>query len=125
MKVGNNPKNSFSEDDTNTPGLESGSWRQAIFKRVNNTPLRNDKPIRGTEKRTKEDLRILWKKSIYQAMLLVRMEKENAAIRGTLTKMNCLINLKELFLSNLFVYSQTTDDSFFFVKSFSPPKNIL
>jgi hypothetical protein len=36
------------------------------------------------KRRTKEEIRELWKKSINQAILLIRMEKENARLRGTL-----------------------------------------
>lgn len=46
------------------------------------TPNKQEKTEEPTRKRTREELRILWKKSIYQAILLVRMEKENAKIRG-------------------------------------------
>lgn len=46
------------------------------------TPNKQEKIEEPTRKRTREELRILWKKSIYQAILLVRMEKENAKIRG-------------------------------------------
>ncbi|KAJ8956370.1 hypothetical protein NQ318_015108 [Aromia moschata] len=58
-----------------------GSWRQAIFKRVI-TPSKPDNVEEPSRQRTREELRILWKKSIYQAILLVRMEKENARIKA-------------------------------------------
>lgn len=35
-------------------------------------------------KRNKEEIRELWKKGINQAILLIRMEKENARLRGIL-----------------------------------------
>lgn len=60
MKVGS-PKTS----------TDSGSWRQAIFKKVTASDEQHPK------KRSKEELRALWKKSYRQALLLVRMEKEN------------------------------------------------
>lgn len=78
LKVGSSPKSVTSEDGS--PKFDSGSWRQAIFKRVV-TPNKNEKPIEA-KKRTKEELRELWKKSIYQAILLVRMEKENARLKA-------------------------------------------
>lgn len=84
LKVGNNPKSANSSDEGGSPhNMDGGSWRQAIFKRVvtpRKTNEDNDVPMR---KRSKEELKILWKKSIYQAILLIRMEKENARIRGT------------------------------------------
>ncbi|XP_015836514.1 TBC1 domain family member 1 isoform X1 [Tribolium castaneum] len=78
LKVGSSPKSVTSEDGS--PKIDSGSWRQAIFKRVI-TPSKNDKPVE-MKQRTKEELRELWKKSIYQAILLVRMEKENARLKA-------------------------------------------
>ncbi|CAG9815139.1 unnamed protein product [Phaedon cochleariae] len=80
LKVGNSPKASVGEDGSPNR-LDAGSWRQAIFKRVI-TPSKLENSEHPPRKRTKEDLRILWKKSIYQAILLVRMEKENARIRA-------------------------------------------
>lgn len=79
MKVGNSPKTTVSYDEASSKA-DSGSWRHAIFKRVA-TP-KPEKEQMPDRKRTKEELNILWKKSIYQAILLVRMEKENAKIRG-------------------------------------------
>ncbi|XP_018567436.1 TBC1 domain family member 1 isoform X2 [Anoplophora glabripennis] len=80
LKVGNSPKSITSEEGSPNK-LDAGSWRQAIFKRVM-TPNKQEKVEEPTRNRTKEELRILWKKSIYQAILLVRMEKENARIRA-------------------------------------------
>lgn len=74
LKVGNSPKSSISLN------RDAGSWRQAIFKRVA-TP-KQETPQTRDRKRTREELRVLWKTSIYQAILLVRMEKENAKIRA-------------------------------------------
>ncbi|RZC37937.1 RabGAP-TBC and/or DUF3350 domain containing protein, partial [Asbolus verrucosus] len=78
LKVGSSPKSAASEDGS--PKLDSGSWRQAIFKRV----VTPNKPERSGEskKRTREELRELWRKSICQAILLVRMEKENARLKA-------------------------------------------
>nr|XP_023016210.1 TBC1 domain family member 1 [Leptinotarsa decemlineata] len=80
MKVGNSPKNTISEDGCPNK-VDSGSWRQAIFKRVV-TPNKLDRIEQPGKQRTKEELRVLWKKSIHQAILLIRMEKENARIRA-------------------------------------------
>lgn len=41
--------------------------------------LTDDEPYR---KKTKEELRDLWQKAINQTLLLVRMERENARLRG-------------------------------------------
>lgn len=85
LKVGNNPKstNSSDEDSGSSHNVDAGSWRQAIFKRVV-TPRKPAEEFEKipTKKRTREQWKVLWKKSIYQAILLVRMEKENARIRG-------------------------------------------
>jgi TBC1 domain-containing protein 4 len=78
LKVGSSPKSQPSEDGS--PKLDAGSWRQAIFKRVI-TPNKAEKP-QESKKRTKEELRELWRKSICQAILLVRMEKENARLKA-------------------------------------------
>ncbi|XP_028135973.1 TBC1 domain family member 1 isoform X2 [Diabrotica virgifera virgifera] len=79
LKVGNSPKSNF-DNDGSANKRDAGSWRQAIIKRV--ATVKQDTSQRSNRKMTKEELRILWKKSIYQAILLVRMEKENATIRA-------------------------------------------
>ncbi|KAK4878197.1 hypothetical protein RN001_010703 [Aquatica leii] len=76
FKVGSSPKSTASEEGS--PKVDSGSWRQAIFKRVV-TPSKHE---HVKEKRNKDELRRLWKKSIHQAILLVRMEKENAKLKA-------------------------------------------
>lgn len=80
LKVGNSPKSSTSEDHSLNK-LDAGSWRQAIFKRVI-APKIDEIPEEPRRKKTKEDLRELWKKAIKQAILLVRMEKENARLKA-------------------------------------------
>ncbi|VEN42372.1 unnamed protein product [Callosobruchus maculatus] len=80
LKVGNSPKSASSEDSSPNR-LDAGSWRQAIFKRVV-TPNKIEKSDQPPRKRSKEELKILWKKSIYQTILLVRMEKENARLKA-------------------------------------------
>lgn len=80
FKVGNSPKSSSSDD--NSPNkIDAGSWRQAIFKNVV-TPGKAERVMEPTRAKTKEELRSLWKKAMNQAIWLVRMEKENARIKG-------------------------------------------
>lgn len=76
--MGSNSKGGLT--DEGSPKQYLGSWRQAIFKRV----VTPNKPTQVKRKRTKEEFRGLWKKAIHQAVLLVRMEKENARLRGKL-----------------------------------------
>ncbi|XP_055375031.1 TBC1 domain family member 4 isoform X2 [Condylostylus longicornis] len=85
MKVGNSPK----DDPT-----AQGSWRQAILNSVVTpskgleqldegdfmSPLRIQQQKTG--KRTREELRELWKTAIRQTILLSRMEKENAMLQA-------------------------------------------
>jgi hypothetical protein len=40
-------------------------------------------PKQHAVKRSRDELRVLWKKAINQQLLLIRMEKENARLRGT------------------------------------------
>ena len=40
-------------------------------------------PKQHPVKRSRDELRALWKKAINQQLLLIRMEKENARLRGT------------------------------------------
>lgn len=78
LKIGNSPK--LSQMEETSPKTDQGSWRQAIFKRVV-TPNKMQENV-TEQKKTREELRKLWKTSIHQAILLVRMEKENAKLRG-------------------------------------------
>ncbi|GAB0095009.1 uncharacterized protein DMENIID0001_103350 [Sergentomyia squamirostris] len=88
MKVGNSPKDGGPSN--------SASWRQAMLNNVVTpsktlaheenaqlmSPLRSIKKNKGVrEKRTREELRDLWKTAIRQTILLSRMEKENATLR--------------------------------------------
>lgn len=103
FKLGNSPKMSptESEKDYNNhqhqQQLANGSWRQAILNRVvtpnkdqqngkDGSNLRSDvAKINQTvkpRKRTKEELRELWRNAINQQVILIRMEKENARLRG-------------------------------------------
>ncbi|XP_004519518.1 TBC1 domain family member 4 isoform X3 [Ceratitis capitata] len=85
IKVGNNPKESEAHQ---------ASWRHAILNSVVTpskgmdgdvqnefmSPMRITKRIRG--KRTREELRDLWKTAIRQTILLNRMETENAMLQA-------------------------------------------
>ncbi|KAK2579515.1 hypothetical protein KPH14_010819 [Odynerus spinipes] len=97
LKVGNSPKISPTECDGNTEVHSNGSWRQAILHRVvtpnkehekksgkadsinvmQNESPRTTVPVR----RTRQELRDLWKKAINQQLILIRMEKENARLK--------------------------------------------
>lgn len=94
LKVGNSPKMSPTEADGNNSMHSNSSWRQTILNRVV-TPNKDhekesDKPgnisiIKSPQvipvRRTKQELRELWKKAINQQLILIRMEKENARLR--------------------------------------------
>ncbi|XP_073833474.1 PTB_TBC1D1_like and TBC domain-containing protein plx isoform X2 [Musca autumnalis] len=86
MKVGNSPK---------VEEAHQGSWRQAILNSVVTpskgmdgsdgqseylSPMRITQPKIG--KRTREELRELWKTAIRQTILLNRMETENAMLQA-------------------------------------------
>lgn len=88
LKVGNSPKEGSSR---------SGSWRQEMLQRVV-TPSKNShdadvlmSPLRARNaqkrdklrKRSQEELRQLWKKTIHQTILLIRMEKENERLQAS------------------------------------------
>ncbi|XP_053622071.1 TBC1 domain family member 1 isoform X2 [Plodia interpunctella] len=73
---------------TETGGESDGTWRQAIYEKI----IQQDEPEGESKKllsipsappgkRTKDQLRQLWKMAIDQTILLVRMEKENARLR--------------------------------------------
>ncbi|XP_038119584.1 TBC1 domain family member 1 isoform X2 [Culex quinquefasciatus] len=84
IKVGNSPRENSSH---------AGSWRQAMLHRVV-TPSKNLKvtgteymsPLRNphvsTRKRTRADLRELWRVAIKQTIILNRMDKENARLQA-------------------------------------------
>ncbi|XP_014231210.1 TBC1 domain family member 1 isoform X1 [Trichogramma pretiosum] len=105
LKVGNSPKMSPPEssgEGASRPGQQqSGSWRQAILNSVvtpgkdkdnkdantkNNANNLNNNNINQEQqaapaKRSREELRAMWKKAINQQLILIRMEKENARLR--------------------------------------------
>uniref|UniRef100_A0A1Q3FNZ3 Putative ypt/rab gtpase activating protein n=1 Tax=Culex tarsalis TaxID=7177 RepID=A0A1Q3FNZ3_CULTA len=84
IKVGNSPRENTSH---------AGSWRQAMLHRVV-TPSKNLKvagteymsPLRNphvsTRKRTRAELRELWRVAIKQTIILNRMDKENAHLQA-------------------------------------------
>lgn len=115
LKVGNSPKSSPTETDGNGTMQANGSWRQTILNRVV-TPNKdlnakeieevgNISIIKSSEtpvkRRTKQELRDLWKKAINQQLILIRMEKENAKLRG---KQRDLIYLECIFSRNIHIY---------------------
>ncbi|XP_076473410.1 PTB_TBC1D1_like and TBC domain-containing protein plx isoform X1 [Bombus vancouverensis nearcticus] len=94
LKVGNSPKMSPTETDGNNSVQSNGSWRQAILNRVVTPNKDHEKesdktgnidviksPQATATRRTKQELRDLWKKAINQQVILIRMEKENARLR--------------------------------------------
>lgn len=96
LKVGNSPKMSPTEADGNNSVQSNSSWRQAILNRVVTPNKDHEKENDKTEsigikvpqtppiRRTKQELRDLWKKAINQQLILIRMEKENARLRGNI-----------------------------------------
>ncbi|XP_066597753.1 TBC1 domain family member 4 isoform X2 [Prorops nasuta] len=92
LKVGNSPKASPTEIESNNSLQNNNSWRQAILNKVvtpskdhdknNEKSAMNAKHFQtSTIRRTKQELRDLWKKAINQQLILIRMEKENARLR--------------------------------------------
>lgn len=111
LKVGNSPKMSPTETDGNNSVQSNGSWRQAILNRVVTPNKDHEKesektgnigviksPQATATRRTKQELRDLWKKAINQQVILIRMEKENARLRGNIMQyliIYCLIFFSE------------------------------
>ncbi|KAL1501751.1 hypothetical protein ABEB36_007022 [Hypothenemus hampei] len=82
LKVGSPPvKTTYVGDNDHLKIDNTGSWRQAILKKVI-TPKKEEQmePIR--RKKSKDELRELWKKAIRQAVLLIRMERENQRLKA-------------------------------------------
>lgn len=96
LKVGNSPKMSPTDTDGNNMMHANNSWRQTILSRVvtpskdhnakENEKIENIDIIKSSnafvKRKTKQELRDLWKKAINQQLILIRMEKENAKLRG-------------------------------------------
>ncbi|XP_070160738.1 TBC1 domain family member 1 isoform X1 [Polyergus mexicanus] len=92
LKVGNSPKTSPTETDGNNTLQANSSWRQTILNRVvtpskdhTATEIEKINIIKSLEtpvkRKTKQELRDLWKKAINQQLILIRMEKENAKLK--------------------------------------------
>ncbi|KAJ4444134.1 hypothetical protein ANN_05923 [Periplaneta americana] len=90
LKVGHTSRTSPTQEPNQDVTRQPGSWRQAIFNRVvtPNKGLPGERGLGATTpkqhpvKRDREELRALWKKAINQQLLLIRMDKENARLRG-------------------------------------------
>lgn len=85
------------ETDGSNSVQSNSSWRQAILNRVITPNKDHEKesdktgnignikiPQTPPKRRTKQELRDLWKKAINQQVILIRMEKENARLRGNI-----------------------------------------
>lgn len=98
MKVGSQNK-PVQETSSGKSVKRSGSWRHAIFKRVVSpntpeTPGRNvpssyapSTPVSSRNvpfrpRRTRAEIRELWKSAINQQIILIRMEKQNLRLKG-------------------------------------------
>ncbi|KAF7988366.1 hypothetical protein HCN44_000939 [Aphidius gifuensis] len=93
LKVGNSPKMSPTESEDYSHLQSRGSWRQAILNRVvtpgKDQDNRDGEKLNGNNnninmikpKRTRDELRELWKNAINQQVILIRMEKENTRLR--------------------------------------------
>lgn len=77
LKVG---RHQSTEESPLEPG---SSWRQAIFHRVHSSSNQGPEasPASGETRKTREELRGLWRKAIMEQILLIRMEKENRLLQ--------------------------------------------
>jgi hypothetical protein len=108
MKVGSQTKlnhivtddsqqNSCKNGNNGSATQSSGSWRQAIFNRIHISsnkeakkvsPEIDDKSNKSLElsdipkKKTKQELRDLWKSAIKQQIILSKMDKQNKRLQG-------------------------------------------
>lgn len=93
MKVGHTRRHSSSDEEPADAATEETSCRQSIFQRVN-TPIRSsnhsgddpgEPPLTPgiAVRRTREELRSLWRKAIQEQVLLIRMEKENRQLQAS------------------------------------------
>lgn len=93
MKVGHARRHSSSDEEPTDTATEDTLCRQSIFQRVN-TPVRQsshdaddagEPPLTPgvTVRRTREELRSLWRKAIQEQVLLIRMEKENRQLQAS------------------------------------------
>lgn len=95
MKVGSQSKLAVPVQIKQKFHTKKGSWRQAIFQRVQ-APLQQDQAVYGNKlqspkgknrevsppiKRSQAALRALWRKAILEQILLIRMENENKKLK--------------------------------------------
>lgn len=78
MKVGPSRHHSSSDDEPAEAGGEPSACQQAIFERCRQQPA---PPPAG--RRTREELRQLWRKAIQEQLLLIRMERENRQLQAS------------------------------------------
>ncbi|KAK7075351.1 hypothetical protein SK128_018398, partial [Halocaridina rubra] len=86
MKVGS-PSSRATEEEISTEGKLNGkstiSFRHAILQSVISPDKKSDPLGCGvTKKRSGAELKLLWKKAVFQHILLIRMEKENQRLRA-------------------------------------------
>lgn len=90
-------KQIFSSIQTNTRHLELSEMKS----QPKNVTFDSDGLFQsGTRKRTREELRELWRKAIHQQILLIKMEKENLALQGKF-----VVECSEHFLKKVFKQS--------------------
>ncbi|XP_077518226.1 TBC1 domain family member 1-like isoform X2 [Amblyomma americanum] len=82
MKVGPTRRHSSSDEEPSEAATEETSCRQAIFQRVH-TPSRAEEVESTPARRTREELRCLWRKAIQEQVLLIRMEKQNRQLQAS------------------------------------------
>ncbi|XP_023237177.1 TBC1 domain family member 4-like isoform X1 [Centruroides sculpturatus] len=95
MKVGSQSKLAVPIQIKQKSYMKKGSWRQAIFQRVQ-TPIQQDQVVYGNKlqspkgknrevsppvRRSQAALRALWRKAILEQILLIRMENENKKLK--------------------------------------------
>lgn len=97
-------------DDADVEENSTVSWRKQIFSNIHSSTRRlelssepkgatksvtfdssGDLFKTGTRKRTREELRELWRKAINQQIVLIKMEKENILLQGNNRLINWLI----------------------------------
>lgn len=97
--------NENNSDRTPSPRRTSSasSWRQAIFQQVKSPNQNNPNEFcvggdarrygvadQGRAQKTPENYRMLWQKAIKQQIILIRMEKENKRLKGSLSNFKLL-----------------------------------
>ncbi|KAK8746622.1 hypothetical protein OTU49_017111 [Cherax quadricarinatus] len=99
LKVGSPTPRSSGEEETSVDGKVNNksttSFRHAILQKVVSPPKKSEclgqlgsRSHQGNtenitvEKRSKQQLKIIWKKAVFQQMLLMRFEKENQRLRA-------------------------------------------